>query len=166
VNPVRIFLDEVIEGAFVSHAATRRERRERTLQQLPLEENVFLAWHSSRGISDFLARAPDRHLAYCAKFGGRNIERIDREERKRSVRTRLARRGFIQWQQLDHTMADADREIDHRLHLHDLAAPEIVGSAEGKEGNQDSSRSLQHVKQPNRIPPRGMLREILTKLAC
>jgi hypothetical protein len=49
-------------------------------------------------------------------------------------------------------MAEADRKIDHRLYLHDFTAPEIVGGAKGKQGNQDSSRSLHHEKAAETNP--------------
>src|SRR5580658_2179016 len=38
-------------------------------------------------------------------------------------------------------MADREREVDHRFQIEDLAAPEILASAQREERNQDAGRA-------------------------
>ncbi|HSR57059.1 MAG TPA: hypothetical protein VLL57_02665, partial [Candidatus Binataceae bacterium] len=52
-------------------------------------------------------------------------------------------------------MAEAQREIDHRFHLHNLAAPEIIGGSEREQRNQDAGGSGDHEQQITASPGAG-----------
>ncbi|HLX36675.1 MAG TPA: hypothetical protein VKR29_02705, partial [Candidatus Binataceae bacterium] len=108
------------------------------------ESDVSFARDSPRGIAGIPARAAHRHLADAGDFAGRNVERVKAEQCQSGIGTGFTRRGFVKREKLNHSMAEADREIDHRLHLQKFSAPEIVASAEREQRNQDTGRSLQH----------------------
>src|SRR5277367_2831200 len=120
---------EFFASGSILKARLRGEMIERFAQQLhPGPVKLYPVGRVSRSSDHACGR--DVARGYAVQVVRGNVERIDCQYAHRAIWTGLARRGFIDGQQLNHAMTCREREVSHRKKPTNLATPKVFSGAQ------------------------------------